>query len=172
MQVQIKKQKKVATVRRKRPNLTMSQSIVYVPVDFNNNESLSAKLRAVPGFDTKAKTVVTLEGVSQYIPQASVTKTISEIASIIPAQSTFFVSFAPTPAQTDPTCKRLLNAVKRSGEPWVNFYDDGRKIFDGSDFRVTKEVGLEELEATVFAPKGRMVQNVCKAERYCTAVKS
>ncbi len=166
--VQDKKKAKVGRI----PDLPKA-NVTYVPIDFNANESLPEKLLKSEGYDPNVPTIVTLEGVTQYIPATSVAQTVADISGIVPEGSTLFCSYAPDAARTDPNCATLLENVKRVGEPWINFYASPKDIFEGSTFSVAEDIGVSEVNSKFFAPKGRPIplEKYCVAERYAVATK-
>ncbi|GMH52808.1 hypothetical protein TrRE_jg7388, partial [Triparma retinervis] len=169
-------------------DLPNKENITYVPVDFNT-QSLETELRKTEGFDPNAKTVVTLEGVSYYIPRESCQNTISTISTMVGRGSTFFLSYADKNTEVDPSAvcspenkrgpgslKRLMWAVKRMGEPWVNFFEQAEvpAFFKSNGFTLASDTSLRELNTLYFAPKGREIpaKQLTFWERFAVAVKS
>lgn len=167
--------------------LPNKEHITYVPVDFNA-QSLETELRKAEGFDPNAKTVVTLEGVSYYIPRESCQNTISTISTIVGTGSTFFLSYADKNCEVNPSAvcspenskgpgslKRLMRAVKMVGEPWVNFFEQAElpAFFKSNGFTLSSDSSLLELNQKYFAPKGREIpaKRLMYWERFAVAVK-
>lgn len=70
-------------------DLSDSKNVTYVPVDFTD-QSLTKQLMDA-GFDQSKSTVITLEGVSQYITKEAVSSTIREMASLTQKASSIFL---------------------------------------------------------------------------------
>mmetsp|Transcript_1981 Transcript_1981/g.3987 ORF Transcript_1981/g.3987 Transcript_1981/m.3987 type:complete len:298 (-) Transcript_1981:32-925(-) len=165
------------------PNKT---NVNYVSVNFNT-QSLETELLKAEGFDPKKKTVVTLEGVSYYIPRESVANTIKKIAPIVGSGSTFFLSYADKNCVDNPnlvcssdnkrgvrSIKRLMWAVRRIGEPWINFFqkDELPSFFKSNGFTLASDVSLHDLHAKYFC-NGREIssENLLFWERFAIAKK-
>ena len=65
-------------------NLTDEEKneVFRIPVDFNKNESIMKKVGEHPEFQNGVKTVIIMEGVSQYIPNELTAKTLTRVHSI------------------------------------------------------------------------------------------
>jgi methyltransferase (TIGR00027 family) len=112
------------------PNLT------YVPVDFRH-EDLGEKLREA-GFDSSRITFVIWEGVTMYLPEASVDQTLAWVASLAPGSAVIFdfvnrsaLQFLAT-VQLDKLPELAKQAVLRlqrleAGEPWLFGIPDGEE---------------------------------------------
>ena len=107
-------------------------NIVYVTIDFNH-QSVSEQLLDA-GFDTGKSTIVTLEGVTQYISKAFVS-TLQELNALTNDGAILFVSYVNSLLNEDPQAcfgegyskpaKRAAMITKMSakvGEPWISFY--------------------------------------------------
>ncbi|MDA7816545.1 SAM-dependent methyltransferase, partial [Porticoccaceae bacterium] len=93
-----------------------SENVTYVPVDFTH-QSLTKQLMDA-GFDQSKSTVITLEGVSQYITKEAVSSTIKEMATLTQkANSIFFISYVDERLNTNPEAcfgKGYPKAAKRA----------------------------------------------------------
>ncbi|CAJ1346128.1 unnamed protein product [Effrenium voratum] len=177
--VQKRKKDKVASI----PDLPAA-NVYYVPVDFSC-QSLEEELRKVPDFDVSAKTLVTLEGVSQYISREAVCATIKAIDRLTGAGSTFFLSYVDAQC-TEPQkvvgqgyknperVKRVAAAAATMGEPWVTFFEQSEVpgILECSRFKLVSDVSTEEISRQYF-PASRQVpsEKLLQLERYVVAKK-
>jgi methyltransferase (TIGR00027 family) len=175
--------------RKKLPDkLLGNECVVYVPVDFSY-QSLSERLIG-SGFDSGKPTIITLEGVSQYISKEDFIALVQEINSLTKnADVTFFVSYIDELFTTNPEecCGvgfekagekfELVRALSaKTGEPWISFYTDTeiQKIFTVNGFTVEETTTLANLNSRYFTPVGRTVPDsqLFNLERFVVAKKS
>ena len=164
------------------PNL---ENITYVNVDFSY-QSLSEQLLTA-GFDQTKSTIITLEGVSQYITKEAVSSTIQELSSITKdARSIFFMSYVDELLNKDPAAcfgKGYPNPSKKAnliqtlsakvGEPWISFYRDEEveSILAENGYSIKENVTLEDLNSLYFGPVGRTLSEneIFKLEHFVVA---
>ena len=164
------------------PNL---ENITYVNVDFSY-QSLSEQLLTA-GFDQTKSTVITLEGVSQYITKEAVSSTIRELSLITKdARSIFFLSYVDELLNIDPAAcfgKGYPNPSKKAnliqtlsakvGEPWISFYRDEEieSILAENGYSMKENVTLEDLNSLYFSPVGRALpeNQIFKLEHFIVA---
>ena len=164
------------------PNL---ENISYVNVDFSY-QSLSEQLLAA-GFDQTKSTIITLEGVSQYITKEAVSSTIRELSLITKdAKSIFFLSYVDELLNKDPAAcfgKGYPNPSKKAnliqtlsakvGEPWISFYRDEEieSILAENGYSMKENVTLEDLNSLYFSPVGRALpeNQIFKLEHFIIA---
>ncbi len=164
------------------PNL---ENITYVNVDFSY-QSLSEQLLTA-GFDQTKSTIITLEGVSQYIPKEAVSSTIRELSLITKdARSIFFLSYVDELLNKDPAAcfgKGYPNPSKKAnliqtlsakvGEPWISFYRDEEieSILAENGYSMKENVTLEDLNSIYFSPVGRALpeNQIFKLEHFIVA---
>ena len=164
------------------PNL---ENITYVNVDFSY-QSLSEQLLAA-GFDQTKSTIITLEGVSQYITKEAVSSTIRELSLITKdAKSIFFLSYVDELLNKDPAAcfgKGYPNPSKKAnliqtlsakvGEPWISFYRDEEieSILAENGYSMKENVTLEDLNSLYFSPVGRALpeNQIFKLEHFIVA---
>ena len=167
------------------PNL---ENITYVNVDFSY-QSLSEQLLTA-GFDQTKSTIITLEGVSQYITKEAVSSTIQELSSITKdAKSIFFMSYVDELLNKDPAAcfgKGYPNPSKKAnliqtlsakvGEPWISFYRDEEieSILAENGYSMKENVTLEDLNSLYFSPVGRALpeNQIFKLEHFIVAESS
>ena len=164
------------------PNL---ENITYVNVDFSY-QSLSEQLLTA-GFDQTKSTIITLEGVSQYITKEAVSSTIRELSLITKdARSIFFMSYVDELLNKDPAAcfgKGYPNPSKKAnliqtlsakvGEPWISFYRDEEieSILAENGYSMKENVTLEDLNSLYFSPVGRTLpeNQIFKLEHFIVA---
>ncbi len=150
-------------------DLPNAGSVTYVSVDFNL-QSLTEQLLA-SGFDQGKSTVLTLEGVSQYVTKDAIASTINELAELTQqTSSTLFMSYVDKLFDTDPEAcfgKGYPKAAKRAdlikglsakvGEPWINYYtaEEIEDLFSINGFSVVENRTLADLNSAYFTPVGR-----------------
>jgi methyltransferase (TIGR00027 family) len=146
-----------------------SENVTYVPVDFTH-QSLTKQLMDA-GFDQSKSTVITLEGVSQYITKEAVSSTIKEMATLTQkANSIFFISYVGERLNTNPEAcfgEGYPKAAKRveiikylsakAGEPWISFYpaEEVEKLLLQNGYFIEENLTLADLNSRYFAPVGR-----------------
>ena len=175
--------------RKKLPDVLLdNKSIVYVPVDFSY-QSVSKQL-IESGFDSSKSTIITLEGVSQYISKEAFSALVQEIASLTQnIGATFFVSYIDELFTTNPEkccgvgfqkagekfeLVRTLSA--KAGEPWISFYADTEieRIFSINGFSIEVNTTLGDLNSRYFTPVNRTIpeSQLFNLERFVVAKKS
>ena len=123
------------------------------------------------GFDQSKSTVITLEGVSQYITKEAVSSTIKEMATLTQkANSIFFISYVDECLNTNPEAcfgKGYPKATKRAeiikylsakaGEPWISFYpaEEVENVLLKNGYFIEENLTLTNLNCQYFAPVGR-----------------
>ena len=167
------------------PNL---ENITYVNVDFSY-QSLSEQLLTA-GFDQTKSTIITLEGVSQYITKEAVSSTIRELSLITKdARSIFFMSYVDDLLNKDPAAcfgKGYPNPSKKANliqtlsakvdEPWISFYRDEEieSVLAENGYSMKENVTLEDLNSLYFSPVGRALpeNQIFKLEHFIVAESS
>jgi methyltransferase (TIGR00027 family) len=165
--------------------LPNKENVTYVSVDFNQ-QSLTEQLLAA-GFDQSKSTVITLEGVSQYITKEAVSSTMKEMAALTRnVSSTFFMSYVNQLLNTNPeacfgrgypkaakraeTIKRLSGKV---GEPWISFYtaEEIEDLCSQNGLILQENITLADLNAVYFTPVGRTLREdqIFKLEHFVVA---
>lgn len=173
---------KLAKLPKELPN---AENVTYVNIDFSY-QSLTEQLIG-SGFDQKKSTILTLEGVSQYITKEAVSSTIKELASLTrDTNSIFFMSYVdelldknpeacfgegyPNPAKKAKLIKSLSDKV---GEPWISFYSDAEieDLLSQNGYSIKENVTLEELNSLYFSPVGRALNEnqIFKLEHFVVA---
>ena len=106
------------------------KQVEFVPIDFNQ-DSLDDKLVACPGFQSSCLTVMTLEGVTQYIPKESTADTLKKLKGIVAPGSTLLITYVPAVwidiqdgknielKDEQKIIKTIVKSAKMVGEPWI-----------------------------------------------------
>ena len=161
-----------------------SRFINFVPVDFTT-QSLEAELLK-SGFDPKAPTVATMEGLTQYIPKSSTEATLQVLNKLCSTKgSVLGVSYVVQDVQdalgsswgvNGERFGMLLSRVNAVGEPWIASWEPSdfeRMLRERGGFEVKEETAQMALAKKYLKPLGRMVpaESKCEVERYVTAVR-
>lgn len=178
-EVQVRKRSKLPKY------LPNASNVTYVGVDFNR-QSLTEQLLAA-GFDQSKRTIITLEGVSQYISKDATASTIKELSELTKhSGSTFFISYVDESLQNDPEAcfgKGYPKATKRAetiknlsakvGEPWVSFFnaEEIETLLSENGFALTQNKTLADLNDEYFIPVGRRIpeHHIFKLEHFVVA---
>lgn len=161
--------------------------VVHVAVDFKSG-SLRTALANARGFDPEAKSVVTLEGVTQYIPRTATASTINTIDALCGPGSTLFFSYVDEKTRDDPvrvcgtghpnpaSVQRIGAMVAMIGEPWISYYGQAEIpsfIEKCSGFALVADTSMNEANEQFFLPVGRGLPShkLCCFERYVVALK-
>lgn len=162
-EVQQRKRSKLPVEIQNRENLT------YVSVDFNTQTIENRLLNH--GFDPTKPTIVTLEGVSQYITKDALEATLKSLVELTKrTKLIFYTSYVNQKLTSDPTqcfgkgylnpskkAKMIMNLSAKVGEPWISLYskEEINNIFSHYDFTVTEDKTLSDLNTIYFEPVGR-----------------
>ena len=165
--------------------LPNSENVTYASVDFTH-QSLTDQLMAA-GFDQSKSTVITFEGVSQYITKEAVSSTINELATLTQnSSSILFLSYVDELLDKDPKPsfgKGYLKEEKRAnliknlsakvGEPWISFYtaEKMESLLSKNGYSIKENVTLEDLSPVYFTPVGRTLpeDQIFKLEHFVIA---
>jgi len=165
--------------------LPNTENVIYVSVDFNH-QSLTEQLLAA-GFDQSKSTIITLEGVSQYINKEAISSTLDELAALThKASATFFMSYVDQLLTTDPeacfgegyprAAKRaetIMRLAAKVGEPWISFYtaEEIDDLLSKNGYSLEENRTLEDLNSVYFTPVGRTLPSdqIFKLEHFVIA---
>ena len=124
-EVQVKKLAKLNRVQQKEEDgriaSRMNSKVQFVSVNFNQ-DSLQEQLKSHAGFQTNQPTIVTLEGVSQYIPKSSTAQTLKDIKDIVAPGSILLITYVDQSVLENPDwVSRTIMAMSHlAGEPWIS----------------------------------------------------
>ncbi len=156
----------------------------YVSVDFNT-QTLGEQLTKA-GFQKGLPTIVSLEGVTQYIPKEAAAATLKEMGSMIGPGSTLFVSYVDERMQTEPAAicgagypdpeKKLgmiSTLVAKVGEPWISYYGaaEMKGVLSSCGFALSSDTTMADTNALYFGAVGREVptESLLLLERFAVA---
>lgn len=162
-EVQNRKRKKLP---QNTPNL---DKVNYVNVNFNH-QSLKQQLIEA-GFNPDKSSIVTFEGVSQYITKSAFNTILSELSQLTNDTTTkFYMSYVNLELKTNPAAcfgkgyrhttsisKTIMNLAERVGEPWISLYSSHElyTLLSKQGFHVLENKVLKDLNAKYFKPVGR-----------------
>jgi len=163
-----------------------SGKVTHVSVDFNT-QTLTEQLTKA-GFEAGRPTIVTLEGVTQYIPHASTAATIREMGALCGPGSTLFLSyvderFATAPAELvgrgypkpEAALRMISGLAAKFGEPWIALYSASQlaTTLSSCGFEVTSDTCFEDVNEAYFGAVGRLVppELTLNLERFAVAKK-
>ena len=167
--------------------------MTYVTVDFNA-QTLTEQITKT-GFQTGQPTIVTLEGVTQYVPKEAIAATLKEVGALCGAGSAIFVSYVDEAFESDP--KAIFGAggaqyngsadgpekmvalfhklTKGVGEPWISFYkrDEMSSVLSACGFQVASDTCFEDYNEKYFGAVGRLQppELTMNLERFAVAKK-
>lgn len=146
-----------------------TENLTYVSVDFNTQTLENRLLNH--GFDPTKPTIITLEGVSQYITKDALEATLKSLVELTKrTKLIFYTSYVNQKLTSDPTqcfgkgylnpskkAKMIMNLSAKVGEPWISLYskEEINNIFSHYDFTVTEDKTLSDLNTIYFEPVGR-----------------
>ncbi len=156
-------------------------TVEHVSIDFNKDSICKETILDPTSLDGTKPTIVTLEGVTQYIPDTSTASTLTQVHSLFPEDSLLLISYVPD-ALYDRSNKsekklqqldRFLKVVKWSNEPWVTSWspESFESFLKDCGFLVVSDVSVEELNDKYLVEKNRGLSDDEKLEmeRYVVA---
>ena len=157
-----------------------SGMVQFLSVNFETNFIEEKLTESVSHFNRNKPTIVTFEGVTQYIPKSSTASTLTQLHKILPNESIFLVSYVPQNVFDDPekcgpanSVKSLLRAAKNTGEPWISVFSPHEfKLFlDALGYTVVLDSTINELNDKYLAPLNRSLHKneILHVERYVLA---
>lgn len=160
---------------------TTGPTVEYVSIDFNTDCVRAKTILEPTSLDGSKPTIVTLEGVTQYIPDTSTATTLKQVHGLFPEESLLLISYVPD-ALYDYTNKSpqqvkqlntLLELVKWSNEPWITSWspESFASFLKDCGYAVVSDVSVEELNDQYLVPLDRGLQEDEKLEleRYVVA---
>ena len=181
-------QAEVQELKRSRmpPEVLAAGKASYVSVDFNT-QTLSEQLLNA-GFQKGLPTIVSLEGVTQYIPKEAAATTLKEMGDLIGPGSTIFVSYVDERMKTDPAsicgagypdpakkCGLIAWGAAKVGEPWISYYNaaEMKEVLASCGFALSSDTTMVDTNAEYFGAVGREVPAECQMniERFAVAKK-
>jgi methyltransferase (TIGR00027 family) len=169
-------------LRPKPPNSNdSSPHVEFLEIDFNK-DTIGETLLSSSSLESTKKTIVTLEGVTQYIPRTSTASTLKQVHNILPEGSVLLISYVPqalfdNPAEcgiNDPRkLSYLLKAVEWFGEPWISSWspESFASFLNECGYEVVSDVSAPELNEKYLVPRhrGQERDELPSLERYVVA---
>ena len=98
--------------------------VQFLSVNFNEDD-LEKKLTSHEGFKPSTCSVVTMEGVSQYIPKESTADTLTKLKRVVSSGSTILITYVDEKCMGDKESlskqHRLIRTLaEKVGEPWIS----------------------------------------------------
>jgi len=156
--------------------------VEFLEVDFNK-DSIGERLVSQRTFDQTKPTIVTLEGVTQYIPMSALATTLKQVRNVLAKGSVILISYVYSEVMEQPelACpktprklERTIRLITWSGEPWITYWKTPETFAS-----FLKEIGYEVIEDVTFSDlnkrylvpvhRDRKDDDLCNLERYVVA---
>ena len=156
------------------------QSVKFVPIDFNI-DSLDETFKKTDGFIVGQKSIVTLEGVSQYVPKDALADTLTKLHDVVSTGSILLMSYVDQNIIDDPTkiggpissTKMLLKMAKMVGEPWISFWtkEGFEEWMKNLGYEVMENTTTKDYNEKYMEPLDRRMEpeSIVSVERYVVA---
>jgi len=138
--------------------LGLPPNVTFVPTDFNH-EALERVLADTP-FDSSKRAVFIWEGVTQYITEEAVRKSLAFVGKSAPGSRVAFTYVLKAVIDGDshlPGADRMMAEVGRQGSPWI-FGLDPRSIgqyLEPFHLALKADVGGADYQALYLVPMNR-----------------
>ena len=147
-------------------------NVTFIPIDFNTDSLEGVFSRTL--FDSSKRAVFIWEGVTQYISEDAVRKTLSFAGKSAPGSKiafTYVVKGVIDGVSEIPGAQRLMTEVARQGAPWIFGLDPLTigKYLAPFHFALTADVGSADYQARYLQPMNRKLI-VSECERIAEAV--
>lgn len=142
--------------RVKRAKLEMPENLFYVPVDFSKDDLKNGLISA--GFDPKQKTFFSWLGVSYYLTEEEIEKTLDDIAFLSADGSSLVFDYADENLFSS-TVKRVQNMVamaKAGGEEMKSCFSYAKleKLLEKHGFLIYELMTEQDIKENYFAGRG------------------
>jgi methyltransferase (TIGR00027 family) len=147
-------------------------NVTFVPTDFNTDSLESVFART--SFDSSKRAVFIWEGVTQYISEDAVRKTLSFAAKSAPGSKiafTYVVKGVIDGSSDIPGAQRLMTEVAKQGAPWIFGLDPQTigQYLAPFHLALKADVGSADYQARYLRPMNRRL-TVSECERLAEAV--
>ena len=143
-------------------------------------DSLDEMLKNTDGFTVGQKSIVTLEGVSQYVPKDALADTLTKLHDVVSTGSILLMSYVDQNIIDDPSkigpissTKTLLKMAKMVGEPWISFWtEEGfEEWMKNLGYEVMEDTTTKDYNEAYMAPLDRRMEpeSIVSVERYVVA---
>jgi len=148
---------------------SLPDHVKFVSIDFISQNL--EKVLALSGYDKNAKTYFSLEGVSPYMTEGAVNKTLAFIHDYSAEGSSIAFDYTISSiieGRCDEDALKTTQYLAESGQPWKFGIDDGllSEFLRGRGFKVISNYGARELEGTyLIKSDGNLLGNVSSCLR-------
>lgn len=140
-----------------------SKRVQFLSVDFNSNDDLQQRLEIQEGFKSNQRSIIALEGVTQYIPKESTADTLRKLRTIIAPGSTLLITYLDRKCIDEPNSLpvslRIIRNVldKVVGEPWISGWtkNEFEKFLNDCGYAVVSDTTVEDYNETYLKSAGR-----------------
>jgi len=151
--------------------------VQFLPVDFTTDD-LKQKLVLHEGFQSMACSVITMEGVTQYIPKESTADTLKKLKDIVAPGSTLLLTYVDQnylgDGETVPkSYQRIQQLAAKVGEPWVSGWtkEDFRVFLRENGYEVVSDTAMSDYNLTYLKDVNRQLpeEELMNLERFVVA---
>ena len=159
---------------------THGPKVEHVSINFNTDSISKETIVDPTSLDSAKPTIVTLEGVTQYIPDTSTASTLKDVHSLLPEGSLLLISYVPDAFydrtnKTEKALKQLDRFLKLMAlsEPWITSWSPEafESFLKECGFQVISDVSVEELNDKYLVERNRGLaeHEKLELERYVVA---
>eukprot|EP00956_Cyclotella_meneghiniana_P030930 scaffold79666_cov76-Cyclotella_meneghiniana.AAC.5 len=151
--------------------------VQFLSVNFNEDD-LEKKLTSHEGFKPSTCSVVTMEGVSQYIPKESTADTLTKLKRVVSSGSTILITYVDEKCMGDKESlskqHRLIRTLaEKVGEPWISGWtpDEFAKFMKDLGYEVLSDTTQGDYNETYLKEVGRQLpeEDLLNMERFVVA---
>ena len=149
-------------------------TVTFVPIDFDN-ESLEAVFTGT-AFDPSTPSIFVWEGVTQYLSEEAVRRTLTFVGNTAPGSILVFTYVLQSIIERHsdlPGAQKLMDVMAKRGSPWIFGLEPSRVTSYLAPFHLnlTADVGNAEYQARYLGPLGRkLVVSECERIAQATVV--
>lgn len=155
-----------------------SKQVEFVPVDFNK-DSVEKRLSS-QGFQSNLPSVITLEGVTQYIPKEATADTLKKLKTIVASGSILLMTYVDQkvldddPEEPLPKSFRMVRDLAgKVGEPWISGWTKpGIDAFlNECGYQLLSDTDVKDYNDKYLEPVGRKLEDkdLLTMERFVVA---
>lgn len=154
-----------------------AKKVHFVPVDFNTDD-LKEKLASHEGFRESTRSVITMEGVTQYIPKEATADTLQKMRGLVAPGSTLLITYVDENRclrGNDIPCQigKVVSMARRVGEPWISGWNpvSFAAFLKESGYETVSDTTQSDYNGTYLKDVGRMLNenDLLDMERFVVA---
>lgn len=155
-----------------------AKKVHFVPIDFNKDD-LREKLESHEGFRKSTRSIITMEGVTQYIPKEATADTLQKIRSLVSPGSTLLITYVDENRclrGDDIPCQigKVVSMARLVGEPWISGWDtiSFAAFLEENGYETVSDTTQGDYNGTYLKDAGRMLKNendLLNMERFVVA---